>query len=352
MHYLETISLPSDLSAHSEIIDVRSPSEFEIDHIPGAINLPVLDDQQRVTIGTLYKKSPFEARKLGAALVSKNAAKHLEGHLSGKDFDYAPLLYCWRGGMRSRSLTHILSSIGWKAKLLNGGYRAFRKFVVENLEQILTNPELKLIILSGLTGVGKTRMLHALERSGKQTLNLEGLANHKGSLLGSPPKGGQPSQKHFETQLWHTLSKFDTSKRIWTEAESNRIGNIHCPPPLWKKLSQGKLVQLNLDIDERIQLLREDYSHFGDNPSQLIELLNILRRLRGNDLVDRWQQQITNEEWPAFLKSILLDHYDLSYRRPEDSKSIYSAPSTTVDIESASQESYDKAAQQLIQLPL
>ncbi|MFT5881792.1 MAG: tRNA 2-selenouridine synthase [Crocinitomicaceae bacterium] len=352
MHFLDSVTLPSDLSIHSEIIDVRSPAEFAIDHIPGAINIPVLNDEERVKVGTLYKESPFEARKLGAGLISANASNALAGHFADKEIDYNPLLYCWRGGMRSRSLTHILSSIGFKASLLKGGYRSFRKFVVDDLNRILTETPLKLTVLSGLTGVGKTRMLHALEKRGEQILDLEGLANHKGSLLGSPQVGRQPSQKQFETSLWHILQSHDPAKKVWTEAESNRIGNVHCPPVIWKKLSEGKLVELKLSIHERCILLREDYPHFCEDPAALTQLLNVLKRLRGEEQVCKWQEQIAKGDWEAFLQSILVDHYDLSYRKPSDKKSIYSAPLAELTVESALLKSYDKAADDLINLSI
>lgn len=352
MHFLDSVTLPSDLSIHSEIIDVRSPAEFAIDHIPGAINIPVLNDEERVKVGTLYKESPFEARKLGAGLISANASNALAGHFADKEIDYNPLLYCWRGGMRSRSLTHILSSIGFKASLLKGGYRSFRKFVVDDLNRILTETPLKLTVLSGLTGVGKTRMLHALEKRGEQILDLEGLANHKGSLLGSPQVGRQPSQKQFETSLWHILQSHDPAKKVWTEAESNRIGNVHCPPVIWKKLSEGKLVELKLSIHERCILLREDYPHFCEDPAALTQLLNVLKRLRGEEQVCKWQEQIAKGDWEAFLQSILVDHYDLSYRKPSDKKSIYSAPLAELTVESALLKSYDKAAGDLINLSI
>jgi tRNA 2-selenouridine synthase len=352
VHFLDSVTLPSDLSIHSEIIDVRSPAEFAIDHIPGAINIPVLNDEERVKVGTLYKESPFEARKLGAGLISANASNALAGHFADKEIDYNPLLYCWRGGMRSRSLTHILSSIGFKASLLKGGYRSFRKFVVDDLNRILTETPLKLTVLSGLTGVGKTRMLHALEKRGEQILDLEGLANHKGSLLGSPQVGRQPSQKQFETSLWHILQSHDPAKKVWTEAESNRIGNVHCPPVIWKKLSEGKLVELKLSIHERCILLREDYPHFCEDPAALTQLLNVLKRLRGEEQVCKWQEQIAKGDWEAFLQSILVDHYDLSYRKPSDKKSIYSAPLAELTVESALLKSYDKAAGDLINLSI
>ena len=350
MHYFETTSLPTDLSAFSEIIDVRSPEEFALDHLPGAINLPVLNDEERVRVGTLYKSSPFEARKLGAGLVSANAATHLREHFLEKNMDYVPLLYCWRGGMRSRSLTHILSSVGWNAQLLNGGYRAFRKWMVADLEDILNQDCFQLTVLSGLTGVGKTRLLHALAEQGAQIIDLEGLANHKGSLLGTPHCGKQPSQKLFESRLWQSLRHLDLSKPIYTEAESNRIGDVHCPPALWKKLGNSSVLEIQLPLAERTKLLREDYPHFADNPTLLSELLDVLRRLRGNTLIDQWQQQIQANDWDHFLTSILKDHYDLSYRKPGDAKSIYPEPKASVAIPSTSADSYSSAAASIIHM--
>lgn len=348
MQLFDSITLPDDLSQFTDIIDVRSPSEYALDHIPGAINLPVLDDEQRATVGTLHKHSPFDGRRLGASLISANASRILQEHFADKDLNYKPLLYCWRGGQRSRSLTHILASVGWKAKLLNGGYRSFRKLVVDELEASLAHPEFQFNVLSGLTGVGKTRLLKALEAQGAQVLDLEGLANHKGSLLGNPHQGQQPSQKQFETRLWEKLSQFDLTQPIYTEAESNRIGKVHCPAPLWVKLGSGKLIHTHLDITERIKLLREDYPHFTENPESLSKLLDVLRRIRGHEQVDLWQEQIAKRDWDAFLTSILIDHYDLSYRPPEDPKSNYSPPVATITVKSAAHCDYKIAATEVV----
>lgn len=349
MHFIDSITLPTNFDSFSEIIDVRSPEEFAIDHIPGAINLPVMNNREREEVGTLYKDSPFEARRLGASYVSANASQYLREHLRNKPSDYAPLLYCWRGGMRSRSFTFILNSIGWKAKVVYGGYRAFRKLVVDELDTLLERNDCKLTVLSGLTGVGKTRLLHALDEAGQQVLDLEGLANHKGSLLGNPTIGSQPTQKHFETQLWNTFRKFDFNKPIFTEAESNRIGKLHCPTSLWKQLGDGSVINIELPIEERAKLLRQDYPHFCDNPESLMDLLNVLVRIRGHEQVELWKQQILQQDWDNFLTSILRDHYDLSYRRPGDEKANYSAPVSHIQLPNCEKESYQKAVATLTQ---
>ena len=348
MQHLNTISFPHDLTGFSEIIDVRSPAEFALDHIPGAINLPVLDDAQRIEVGILYKQSPFEARRLGAAMVSENIAIHLKNHLADKDNDYLPLLYCWRGGMRSRSFTLILKSIGWKAHVTKGGYRAFRQAVVDTSKQFLETDSLDLRVLSGLTGVGKTRLLIALKAEGGQIIDLEGLANHKGSLLGASPSSGQPTQKRFESQLWGQLRQLDYNKPIYIEAESNRIGNVHCPPPLWAALRQAKVINVELPINERIVLLREDYPHFQDAPESLTSLLDILVRLRGQNQVDQWLQLVEQQDWNGFVGSILTHHYDLCYRQPGDEKSNYQASTQDLGIRDATPASFQAAAQELL----
>ena len=348
MKHVETISLPYDLGEFSEIIDVRAPCEYAEDHLPGAINLPVLNDEERKEIGTIYKSNPFEARRLGAQLISTNAAQHLSGHLLTKDRNYTPLLYCWRGGMRSNSFAHILRSIGWRARVLDGGYKTFRRFVTEDTETLLTKPELKLTVLSGQTGVAKTRLLHMLREQGAQTLDLEGLANHKGSVLGLPPDTSQPSQKHFETLLWKTFSEFDLTQPVFTEAESNRIGKLHCPPSLWRKLGQSRVVEIQMPLPERAQFLLEDYPYFTQDPEHLKKLLEQLTRLRGHQQITQWFTQIDSREWLEFVKSILRDHYDLVYRRAGEEKSNYPTPIHSLELPDFSTDSLAKAAQQLI----
>lgn len=332
MQQVETISLPHDFSEFSEIIDVRSPSEFAEDHLPGAINLPVLNDEERVIVGTLHKTSPFEARRLGAGMISANAARHLNTHFADKEKSYTPLINCWRGGMRSNSLAHILRSVGWRARVLGGGYKAFRQFSSEDLERILSNPDLQLTVLSGPTGVAKTRILKTLQDQGAQVLDLEGLANHKGSILGLTPNTSQPSQKHFESQLWKTLSDFDPNQPIFTEAESNRIGRLHCPPPLWRKLSQSRVVSIKLPLGQRAAFLLDDYPYFTQDPEHLKELLAKLIKLRGHDQVQAWNEQIDAEQWTEFVASILQNHYDLAYRRAGDEKSNYPAATSCIEL--------------------
>ena len=348
MKHGETVSLPHNLSEFTEIIDVRSPSEFNEDHLPGAVNLPVLSDEERAKVGTIYKDNPFEARRLGAALISANSAQHLENHLSDKDKTYSPLVYCWRGGMRSNSLAQILRSIGWRARLLDGGYKAFRKFVTDDTERILSDPALQLSVLAGQTGVAKTRLLHTLKNKGAQILDLEGLAKHRGSVLGLEPDTRQPNQKNFETRLWHNLTQLDPTLPVFTEAESNRIGALHCPPTLWKKLGEGEVIHIELPLSQRAAFLLDDYPHFTEDPKHLKSLLDRLVKLRGHERIRHWHELIDAGQWPEFVESVLRDHYDLVYRRAGDEKSNYTDPVQTITMDDFSTESLDRATDTLM----
>ena len=346
MQNLETITLPHNLSEFSSIVDVRTPLEYEEDHLPGAINLPVLANEQRHEVGTLYKADPFAARILGARYISINSAAHLATLEQQWDRKHQPLLYCWRGGLRSRSFTLIIRSVGWRARLLEGGYKGYRKFLISDLADKLSSPEPQFHVLAGFTGTGKTRLLHHLREAGAQVLDLEGLANHRGSLLGKV--GPQPSQKLFETHLYQAIASFDLTRPVFTEAESNRIGERSLPSSLWKKLNSATVTELTLPVEERVQLLLDDYPRFLDEPTELCELLDNLRPLRGHEQVDTWQTLIAEKKWPEFLASILSKHYDLCYRPAGSGKSNYQEPSRILPITNRSQASFQKAAQQLL----
>ena len=207
-----------------QIIDVRSPSEYKLDHIPNSINLPVLSDNERDIVGKVYKKSSFEARKLGSIFITKNISKHLKKSLYDKPNNYQALIYCWRGGKRSNSLSKVFSSIGWKNYVLSGGYKSYRNNVINDLDKLSEN--LKIIILSGYTGLGKTEIIEILNKKGLQTLNLEKLACHRGSLLGKINNLEQPTQPFFESKILEKIKTFNFNKSIIIEAESSKIGNL------------------------------------------------------------------------------------------------------------------------------
>ncbi len=349
MELPERLSPPLPFEEFTDIIDVRAPLEFQEDHIPGAINLPVLTDSQRHEIGTLHATSPFEARRAGATLITENIHQHLNQTLAHRGPHFAPLIYCWRGQLRSQSIATILKAIGWRARVLEGGYKAWRKWLMTDLEKKINHPPPELIVLAGLTGCGKTRLLHALRNQGAQVLDLEGHANHKGSILGTPNEGTQPSQKLFESRLWSDFSKFDKTRPIFTEAESNRIGNVHCPAPLWKRFTKARVIQIELPLSERAKFLIHDYPHFVEKPQALKETLDGLRRLRGHEQVDIWQSHIDAHEWMPFVESILTNHYDLVYRAPGNSNSVYQKSTRTLKLPQFSEEIFKKSATDLIQ---
>lgn len=344
----ERVRPPLSLTDFPDIIDVRSPSEFAEDHLPGAVNLPVLDDKERHRVGLVHASNPYEARRLGASLITRNIHRHLDVTLAQKPNSFAPLVYCWRGNLRSQSMAMIFRAIGWRARVLEGGYKAWRHFLIHDLGPALNGLSSGFVVLAGLTGCGKTRLLHELEQQGAQVLDLEGLANHRGSILGHRPDSPQPSQKMFESLLWEQLRSFDADRPVFTEAESNRIGTIQCPPALWKKLGASEVVLVDLPLSERARLLTEDYHHFIENPASLQETLNGLRRLRGHQQVDCWQQQIERQDWQDFLESILTDHYDRCYRRPGSENSVYRQPARSLSLPTADQASFCEAAASLI----
>jgi tRNA 2-selenouridine synthase len=263
------------LSGFDAVIDVRSPAEFAEDHIPGAINLPVLSDEERAVVGTIYvQESPFRARRVGAALVARNVARHLETALAEQPSSFRPLIYCWRGGQRSNAMATILAQIGWRTLVLGGGYRTYRRMVQARLyEQPLG---LDLILLDGLTGTGKTAVLHRLATLGVQILDLEGLAEHRGSLFGAMPGGAQPSQKLFETRLAAAISGRDPSRPVVVEAEAHKIGDRMVPPTLWQAMASAPRLVLAADRAERARYLAAAYADIAADVSGLKALIERL----------------------------------------------------------------------------
>lgn len=306
----------ADLAAFDEIIDVRSPSEYAEDHIPGAINCPVLDDDQRAEVGTLYKQvSPFEAKKIGAALVSENIARHLRQRFLDRPKHWKPLIYCWRGGDRSGSMTTIFRAIGWPAGQLDGGYKAWRTHVVTRLQELPA--ALNFRVITGATGSAKTCVLQDIAKLGEQVLDLEMLARHKGSVLGLLPDQPQPSQKGFETALLQALQAFDPARPVYVEAESRKIGRLHLPDALLERIRDGECVHIEADIAARVDFLLRDYDYFLSRPALLDQRLQALSGLQSRETLSRWQQMIAAGQWAALVGELLELHYDPLYRRSQ-----------------------------------
>ena len=314
-----TTDLPplANLANFDAIIDVRSPAEFAEDHIPGAINCPVLDDEQRIVVGTLHKQvSPFEARKIGAALVSENIARHLQALFLDKTKDWKPLIYCWRGGNRSGSMTTVFRAIGWKAVQLDGGYKTWRSHVVAQLQNL--PPAFSFRVVCGATGSAKTRILQAIADLGEQVLDLETLACHKGSVLGVLPDQPQPSQKSFETSLLSVLEKFDPARPVYVEAESRKIGRLHVPETLIERIRHGECLNIEATLDARVAFLLKDYDYFLALPDLLLERLEGIRNLHSRETFTRWHELVRAADWSTLVRELLDQHYDALYRRSQN----------------------------------
>lgn len=301
------------LTGFDAIIDVRSPSEFAEDHLPGAINLPVLDDEQRVKIGTLYKQtSAFEAKKLGAALIAKNIAHHIETHFLGHPQSWKPLVYCWRGCNRSGAMAHILARIGWPVTQLDGGYKEYRRHVNAELATLPAAFDF-INVLCGPTGSGKSRLLQVLDSQGAQVIDLEQLAAHRGSVLGGLPEADQPSQKAFESGLWQQLRQFDAAKPVFIESESKKVGRLRVPDALMDKMRAAECTAVQLSTSHRVQLLMEDYEHFVGDPEKLNVQLALLTQLHGREKISHWQQLALAGRMSELVEELLVQHYDPGY---------------------------------------
>jgi len=308
--------LVQDRHRFDVLIDARSPSEFALDHIPGAINCPVLDDEERRIVGTIYKQQgAFEARRVGAAMVAANLARHIAAHFSEKPANWKPLVYCWRGGLRSGSMTTWLRLVGWDAQQLHGGYKRWRQHVVATLEALC--PQLQLQVICGATGSAKTRLLHALARQGAQVLDLEGLASHKGSLLGALPGQPQPSQKGFETALAAVIEGFDPARPVYVEAESRKIGRIAVPTPLMARLRASPCIEVVATPEARLAFLLDDYAYLGNDGDALAQLLSHLRDLHSRETLNRWQAWAREGQLPLLFEELMRLHYDPSYARSQ-----------------------------------
>ena len=300
-------------AAFDTIIDVRSPAEFAEDHIPGAINLPALSNAERAEVGTIYKQvSPFDARKIGAAMVARNVAHHLGTALKDKDGGWRPLVYCWRGGQRSGSFAAILSQIGWRAETVTGGYQSYRRLVHRALYE--TPVPHRIVLIDGNTGTAKTALLQALAARGVQVIDLEGLANHRGSLLGAMA-GGQPAQKTFESRVATALAEADPARPLVIEAESSKVGNLIVPPMLWEAMAAAPRIEIGAPLSARAAYLTRAYADMVAAPDALRARLQPLRRLRGHAVVDRWEALIDAEEAEGLAAALMEEHYDLAYAR-------------------------------------
>ena len=306
---------PQALAAFDAVIDVRSPSEFAEDHVPGAINLPVLDDAERARVGTIYvQESRFLARRVGAALVARNVAHHLETALADKPGGFRPLVYCWRGGQRSGSMATILANVGWRTTVLTGGYKTYRRHVQTRLYE--DAPALRLVLLAGRTGSGKTQLLSVLAARGIQTLDLEALAEHRGSVFGDVGHP-QPSQKMFESRLLAALDRLDPSRPIIVEAEASKIGDRVAPPMLWKAMTAAPQVVLIVPTAVRARHLATQYAHLVADRAAFDATLARLPVHIGRKTLDAWRGLADAGDLEGLAAGLIEAHYDPAYDRAD-----------------------------------
>ncbi len=302
----------SSLASYSAVIDARSPSEYELDRLPNALNWPSLNDEERARVGTIYKQvSAFDARKIGGALVARNVATHIEAYCQDKDKKWKPLIYCWRGGKRSGSLALILGQIGFDVHLIEGGYKAFRAEMIADLQTLAAQFDYRVVCAP--TGSGKTRLLHELHKAGAQVLDLEALANHKSSVLGLVPGEVQPSQKQYDMRIWQTLKALDPAQPVFVESESKKVGNVSIPECLITAMRAGRCLRLDVPLQARVALLLEDYDYFVKDAEFFCKRLDVLIPLRGRAVVEGWQQQARSGQLAEVVEDLLHKHYDPSY---------------------------------------
>jgi tRNA 2-selenouridine synthase len=338
---------PGALAGFDALLDVRTPAEFAEDHVPGAQSFPVLGNEERARVGTIYRQvSPFEAKKLGAALVARNIARHLEQSFLAKPRAWRPLVYCWRGGKRSGAMAHVLREVGWEAATLEGGYKSYRRYVVERLAALPAALEFR--VVHGVTGSGKSRLLRALADAGAQVLDLEDLAAHRGSVLGNLPERPQPSQKMFESRLLAQLERLDPARPVFAEGESRKIGQLQVPEALIARLRASACVLLETAREARVALLLEEYRHFFADPAALGAQLDCLVALHGRARVEEWKALAARAAWPLLVERLLEEHYDPAYRRSAAANFPRLGEARRIAIDSPAPAAFDAAAHALL----
>ncbi len=335
------------LSRFDDIIDVRAPSEFADDHIPGAINLPVLDDDERARIGTTYVRgSKFRARRDGAALVTANISRHLSGVLADKPAAYRPLVYCWRGGMRSRAMATILSAIGWQVAVVGGGYKTWRRNVVTGLRT--SDEPIKVLLLDGQTGTGKTETLLRLQALGAQILDLEGLANHRGSVFGAIGDKAQPSQKLFESRLWTQLARLDPGRPIVVEAESKLIGRRTLPERLARAMQEADRIEVHATLTARAKYLVTAYSDLAEDLPRLTLAIEALRPFHARTTIEHWLSLARSERLQQLAMEIAERHYDPRYTKQRDRRG--RPPLAIIRLDQLGPDAIDRAARRILHI--
>jgi tRNA 2-selenouridine synthase len=318
----------ADFASYALVIDARSPREFAEDHVPGAVNLPVVDDDEYAEVGTRHKTDQHGAYLIGVEYSLRNIANQIKPLISRYSPQDRFLVYCFRGGKRSRLWADNLRTIGYEVDVLAGGWKRYRSWVRDGLQAL--PPMLRWRVLAGPTGCGKTRLLDALRAEGQQVLDLEEMACHRGSLLGDLPGQGQPSQKLFDSALLDALRRFEPAREVWIEAESKRIGNLQLPDGLYQAMHASPVLQLSASMEERVKLWREDYPHFVSDPVGMVDKLQPLKPLIGKETLAHWQALAAGGQVNELFRSVMERHYDPCYERSTRKNYGHAGPATPV----------------------
>ncbi|HET7792491.1 MAG TPA: tRNA 2-selenouridine(34) synthase MnmH, partial [Rhizobacter sp.] len=305
-----------DWAAYDLIIDARSPREFSDDHIPGALNLPVVVDDEYAAVGTLHRTDTHAAYLLGVQQALRNIADDIAEHIAPLPRHARILVYCFRGGKRSELWSSALRIIGFKVDVLRGGWRNYRRWVREGLDTLPRNFRFKLV--AGPTGVGKTRFLAALRTLGEQVIDLEGIAHHRGSVLGEVPGEPQPTQKQFDSDLLAQLRLLDPDRPVWLESESKRIGRVQLPVSLFEAMQTSPVVLLGAPMASRVQLWHDEYPNLAADPKRVVSLLGALadtKMLVGNKEFAAWEQLAASGDTRELFARVMEHYYDPLYGR-------------------------------------
>ena len=344
---LQQVATVAQVAEFDELIDVRSPGEFAVDHVPGALNCPVLDDSERAQIGTAYKQlSAFDAKRMGAALVARNIAHHLETSFNERARHWRPLVYCWRGGGRSDAMCEILRRVGWRAARLQGGYRAYRRAVIADLDE--RPAHYRYYVIGGKTGSAKSRVLCALARAGAQTLDLEQLACHRGSVLGEMPGSSQPTQKMFESLLWQAFRHLDPGRPVFIEAESRKVGNVQIPAALIAAMRAAPCLTLDVPESARIEFLLSEYRHFLIDVDGLCDRLDALNAYYGHAGIERWKSMARAADHEQLVRELLRIHYDPAYERSAQRNFSQLATGPVLRLDSMAEAAMDEVARSIL----
>ncbi|MBK9345550.1 MAG: tRNA 2-selenouridine(34) synthase MnmH [Burkholderiales bacterium] len=344
---LNAAEVLTQLDTFDTIIDARSEDEYADDHLPGAVNWPTLNNAERIVIGTMYKQvNQFEAKKRGAALAARNIATHIEREVIDKPRDWKPLTYCWRGGKRSGSLSLILDQIGFRVTLVEGGYKAFRAAMLQDIPNHVAR--LNFRVVCGTTGSGKTRLLHALAAQGAQVLDLEGLARHRSSVLGAIPGTPQPTQKHFDSLIWDALRRLDSTRPVYVESESKKVGNVAIPTALVERMRASPCLDLTLPMAERVALLMEDYAFFVKDHDHFCNRLDVLTVIRGKAVIEAWKAQVRNNAIEPVVQELLQVHYDPVYLQSMQRNFVQYPQALAISASDRSQGAMEQLAQTLL----